>query len=251
MKLHTRHALALAALALCGSAAMAQTAAPESTLSFNVGAVSDYRYRGSSQSALKPALQGGADYSHSSGLYVGAWGSTIQWIKESSATTDLTGAYELDVYGGYKTEIAKDLTVDVGLLRYHYPRNNYASLPAANANTTEAYGALTYGPVTAKYSVSLGDLFGNVDSKGSSYFDLSATFDLGSGYSLVPHVGYQKVKNWSALDTLDYSLTLSKDLGNGLSVSGAWVGTDNDLYSPKTGKKLSGDTLVVGLKYTF
>ena len=248
MKLHTKHTLALATLALCGTAALAQSA-PETSLSFNVGAVSEYRYRGLSQSGLEPALQAGVDYAHSSGLYVGAWASSIKWIKETAP--GLKGDTEIDIYGGYKTEIAKDLTADVGLLRYQYPNNNYKLSTGANANTTEVYGALTYGPVTAKYSYALTDLFGYADSKGSTYLDLSATFDLGNGFSLVPHAGYQKVKNVPNVDVVDYSLTLAKDLGNGLSVSAAWVGTDVDFTSPKTGDKLSGDKLVVGVKYSF
>ena len=61
------------------SVAQAQTA-PESSLSFNVGATTDYRYRGISQSRLKPAVQGGFDYADKSGFYVGAWCSSIKWI---------------------------------------------------------------------------------------------------------------------------------------------------------------------------
>src|SRR5687767_7899350 len=77
----------LTSLVLSG-AAFAQTA-PESTLSFNVGAVTDYRYRGISQSRLKPALQGGVDYTHGSGFYVGAWASTIKWIKDAGGDADV------------------------------------------------------------------------------------------------------------------------------------------------------------------
>src|SRR4051812_44508232 len=77
--------MALAALALSG-AAFAQTKAPEPdyTLSYNIGAVTEYRYRGISQSAREPALQGGIDFAHKSGWYVGTWASTIKWIKDSS-----------------------------------------------------------------------------------------------------------------------------------------------------------------------
>ena len=52
-------------------------------LSFNIGAVSDYRYRGISQTRLKPALQGGIDYAAANGFYVGTWASTIKWIKDA------------------------------------------------------------------------------------------------------------------------------------------------------------------------
>ena len=107
-------------LAVAGSA-LAQTApaAPESTLSFNVGAVSDYRYRGISQSRLNPALQGGVDYADKSGFYVGAWGSTIKWIQDAGAKD---GNVELDIYGGYKGAVG-DVSYDVGYLRYQYVSN--------------------------------------------------------------------------------------------------------------------------------
>ena len=76
-------------LAAAGSA-FAQAAAPaepESSLSFNAGAVNEYRYRGISQSRLQPALQGGADYADKSGFYVGAWGSSIKWVKDFGIVT--------------------------------------------------------------------------------------------------------------------------------------------------------------------
>jgi uncharacterized protein (TIGR02001 family) len=83
------------ALGSVSGLAQAQTAAPESTLSFNAGVVSDYRYRGISQSRLKPAVQGGFDYADKSGFYVGAWGSSIKWIKDTPGVTK--GATELDL----------------------------------------------------------------------------------------------------------------------------------------------------------
>jgi uncharacterized protein (TIGR02001 family) len=79
--------------------AVANTAwAADDPLSFNASVVSDYRYRGISQIGLKPALQGGADYVSPSGFYVGAWGSTIKWIKDNG----VMGSVELDLYGGYR-----------------------------------------------------------------------------------------------------------------------------------------------------
>ncbi|MDO8455890.1 MAG: TorF family putative porin, partial [Burkholderiaceae bacterium] len=72
-----------AAPAAPAPAAPAAAAAPENSLSYNVGVVTDYRYRGISQSRLKPAVQGGIDFSHTSGLYVGTWASSIQWVKDA------------------------------------------------------------------------------------------------------------------------------------------------------------------------
>ncbi len=232
------------ALGSMSGLAQAQAAAPESSLSFNVGAVSDYRYRGISQSRLKPALQGGVDYADKSGFYVGAWGSSIKWIKDGGGDSSV----EVDVYGGYKGA-AGDVSYDVGFLHYQYPNNKLA----VSANTNEVYGAVTYGLFTAKYSHAISNLFGVSNSKNSYYLDLSAMLDLGSGFSLVPHVGYQSVKNNAPASYTDYSLTLGKDLGNGLSATAAVVGTDADkaLYYTPEGKFTGKTGLVVGLKYAF
>jgi uncharacterized protein (TIGR02001 family) len=244
--------MVLAALAVSG-AAFAQTKPPEPdyTLSYNVGVVSDYRYRGISQSRPKPALQGGIDFAHKSGFYLGTWASTIKWIKDAGASK---GSVELDLYGGYKGEVAKGLGFDVGYLRYQYINNKLGDVPGfANANTDELYGALTWGLFTAKYSHSLSNLFGNPDSKGSGYLDASASFDIGNGWSVAPHIGHQKVKNNSAASYTDYSLTLGKDFGNGFSASAAVVGTDAEkaVYVTPAGKFTGRTGLVVGVKYSF
>ena len=238
-------AAAVSALVL----AMIPTAS-HADLAFNASVVTDYRYRGISQTRLKPALQGGVDYT-SGGLYVGAWASTIKWVEDFGGDAKV----EIDLYGGYKGDIIKDsLTYDVGVLTYQYPSNKLKPIGGANANTTEIYGALTYGPATLKYSHAVTDTFGNLDSKNSSYLDLSATFDV-SGVSVVPHVGYQKITGpFSGPGSYtDYSLTASKDF-SGLVVSAALIGTDADksfYVSPVNGKKLGKSTVVLAVKYNF
>ena len=237
-----KHTIALAALATLASTL---PAVAHADLAFNVGAVSDYRYRGISQTRLKPTLQAGVDYSNG-GFYLGAWASGIKWIKDFGGDADV----EVDVYGGFKGELAKDLAYDVGVLTYQYPSNKLSP----SANTTELYGALTYGPATLKYSHAVTNTFGNPDSKNSFYLDASATFDVG-GFSVVPHVGYQKIKGpFSDLATYtDYSLTVSKDF-SGVIVSLAVVGTDADkafYASPVNGKELGKSGVVLGLKYNF
>ncbi len=238
--------LLVSALALSG-AAFAQTAAPAApapdyTLSFNVGAVTDYRYRGISQSRKKAALQGGIDFAHSSGFYLGTWATTIKWVKDGGGNA----GGEFDFYGGYKGT-AGAIGYDFGILTYQYSDHSLAISP----NTTEIYGAGTYGPVTLKYSHATTNLFGFADSKNSYYLDLSAFFDLGDGWSLTPHIGYQKVKNNSASSYTDYALTLGKDFGGGLSATAAIIGTDNDTYVGPGGKNLGNGTLVLGVKYAF
>ena len=219
--------------------ALAQEANP---LSFNVSVTSDYRYRGISQTRLKPALQGGVDYAHSSGFYVGAWASTIKWISDGGGDADV----EIDTYAGYKDEVGGGVTVDVGFLRYNYPGND---LPVS-ANTNELYGAVSFGPATLKYSHSISNLFGFADSKNSSYLDLSATFDIGGGFSLTPHIGHQKVKNNSDFSYTDYSLTVNKDW-SGFTFGAGFVATNTDNYIGGKGKDLGKNGVVVSVKKVF
>jgi uncharacterized protein (TIGR02001 family) len=238
---------ALAALATIAALPVAVRAEDAPSTTFNVGVVTDYRYRGISQTRKQPALQGGFDYSNPNGIYIGSWASTIKWLKDFGAT----GTVELDVYGGYKGEIAKDFTYDVGLLAYIYPGNKLKP----DANTTEIYGALTYGAFTAKYSHSLTNTFGNSDSKNSGYLDLSATFEVADGWSVAPHIGHQRIAGtYSSVGSYnDYSLTVSKDF-KGIVPSIALVGTDADksFYSSGfNGKALGKTTLVLGVKYNF
>jgi len=251
MNFKTKSILVLAT-ALVGTATMAQTAAaePESTLSFNVGVVSDYRFRSVAQTSFKPALQGGVDFAHKSGVYVGAWASNVSWIKDYVGATD--GTTEIDLYGGYKGEIAKDFTFDIGVITYQYPGNT-ADKVLVNANTTEVYGALTFGIATVKYSQSTGNFIANPNSSGSAYLELAATFDLGGGFSLTPHVGRQTIPNNSTGDYTDFSLALGKDFGGGLTGSLTAYSTDTKdaFYKVGTFDNLGKSTLAVGLKYSF
>ena len=256
MKLVVKSTLVLGTL-LAGAATMAQTtaaAAPEPvyTLSDNVGATSDYRFRGIAQTSFNPALQAGVDFAHKSGFYLGAWGSNISWIKDYVGATD--GSLELDLYGGYKGEFTKDLTYDVGVITYQYPGNN-ASTVTVNANTVEYYGALTYSVVTAKYSRSAGNFIANSNSSGSQYFEVAANFDLGNGLTLTPHIGRQTIPNvpGNAGDYTDYSLTLAKDYGNGFSATIAAIGSNagDAFYKVNGVDNLGKSTVAVGLKYSF
>jgi uncharacterized protein (TIGR02001 family) len=265
---------AVAATLFAPTMALAQDAAPAAApadpLSFNVGLVTEYRYRGISQSNFKPALQGGADYAFSNGFYLGTWISTIKWIKNWGAAYNVnvgSSPVEWDFYGGYKGEVVKDLTYDVGVLSYYYPTNKLGDVPdSANANTTEIYGALSYSIFTVKYSHAITNLFGFAKSKNSNYIEAVANFDLGDGFSLAPHIGRQRVAgttpggvNNGNFTYTDYSLTGAKDFGGGWVATLAVVGTvtktiggvrayaqPNDLS-----KNLGKTTVVLGGKYTF
>ena len=241
--------LALAATLVISALPTIVHAQEASPLSFNVGVFSDYRYRGISQTRLKPAVQAGIDYALPAGFYVGAWASNIKWIKDAGGDANV----EIDVYGGYKVEIAKEVTFDVGVLTYVYPKNRLAT----TANTTELYGAVSFGPATVKYSHSVTNLFGFTDSKNSGYIEGVATFDVGSGVTLAPHLGYQRVARNGDFSYTDYSLTVSKDF-EGFVVSAAVVGASTKSIggtkayaSPANGKDMGKTGLVVGVKKTF
>jgi uncharacterized protein (TIGR02001 family) len=243
---------ALAASSAAFVTALALPSVALAELSFNVGAVSDYRYRGISQSRLKPAVQGGVDFSTESGFYLGTWASSIKWIKDVPGAGN--AGVEIDLYGGYKAEIVKGLGYDVGVLTYQYPSNKLNP----KAETTEIYGALSYGPGTLKYSHAVTNTFANTDSKGSFYVDLSASFEVGP-IVLAPHVGYQKIKGPAedAASYTDYSLTASYEVVKGLALSLAVVGTDADkaFYVPganaNSTKFLGKSAAVLGVKYSF
>jgi uncharacterized protein (TIGR02001 family) len=230
------------------AAALLAPAASHADVAFNASLTSDYRYRGISQTRLKPALQGGVDFT-SGGLYLGAWASTIKWIKDGGGDASV----ELDLYGGYKGEIAKDVGYDIGVLGYIYPSHKLSPSP----NTTEVYGAITAGAFTAKYSHAVTNLFGFGNSKNSSYVDLSYALDLGGGWTVTPHLGYQKVAKNGRFSYTDYALTVSKDVGGGVSLSAAVIGADVDkvggvaVYASPAGKNLGRTGLVVSAKIAF
>ena len=256
MKLKSKLLLALLATS---SAAFAQTAPAAPEVTYNVGVVSQYRYRGLAQTKGQPALQGGVDYANANGYYAGAWASQIQWIKDASQTgvVNYSGNTELDLYGGYKFENS-GIAYDVGFLRYQYSGNNYGTVNSGtqyqNANTNEVYAAGTLGAYTFKYSYALSTLFGYTGSKGADYFDLSANYDMGNGITLTPHIGRQIIPGAGNVSYTDGSLTIAKDLGDGLSVTAAAVATNakaSFFTSNSTSYATGKNAVVLGLKYGF
>ena len=268
----TLHKTAISAAAVALLSGVATTAAfaadepaPEvSPITANVTVVNDYRYRGISQSNFKPAIQGGFDYAHESGFYIGNWNSSISWISDSYSRTGSNAAYntyskdvsapiEMDFYAGIKKElIGEGFASDLGFLQYYYPNSGIPSTngSTANPNTSEIYAAqnFTFGPLTgfAKVSYALSTLFGTANSSGSYYPDLTMNYDTGVwGLSLNGHVGYQYVagnvpsqaitaaglpvkslSNSTVYSYTDWKLGVTKDFGGGLSGAIAYVGTN-------------------------
>ena len=132
--------LALPTAVFAADAAPAAAPAPAYTVSYNVGLYSQYIFRGLTQTDKKPALQGGVDFAHSSGFYLGAWGSNISWLEDDGLYKN--SSLELDVYGGYANTIGDTgVGYNVGLLQYIYPGAKVADTGYDKAETTEAYAA--------------------------------------------------------------------------------------------------------------
>ena len=222
--------IATAAFAVPNLAA-AQAAAPAAaapasphTFTGNFTLASEYLYRGIAQTRGNPAVQGGFDYSHASGFYVGTWASNISWIQDAgpgaNAARTASAPIEIDVYGGYKGTITGDFGYDLGVLTYNYPGSNKLR-GAGKPDTTELYGAVSYKWLSLKYSHTLTSLFGFIKddgvskTKGSGYLDLSGNWDMGNGYGLTAHVGHQSVKGLTNGGYTDWKLGVTKDLGFG------------------------------------
>ena len=228
-------------------------AASPHTFTGNVGFVSEYRYRGISQTDMKPALQGGFDYAHASGVYLGTWASNVSWLSDTGLAKS---SLEWDFYGGFKGA-AGDFGYDFGVLQYYYP-GNFDAWKAAGSpkpNTTELYAAGTWKMLTLKYSHAVSDIFGFPDSNNSYYIDLAGNFDLGSGFTLGAHYGHQKIKtSLVAVDCSynDWKLGVSKELV-GLTWGLNYVDTDanSNCYTNYRGKNLGNGTVVLSVSKTF
>ena len=241
------NSLMLAALAVPG------LALADSPVSANVSLVSDYLFRGVSQTGTKPAIQGGFDYAHDSGLYAGAWASNISWLSDFGVASN--ASFELDTYIGFAGSITEDVSYDVGALRYNYP-GEYGT--NTKADTSEVYGAIGWKWLSAKYSYSLGDTFGNADAKGTSYIEVGASYELpDNGVVLGAHYGKQTYKGPASVGVTsltdpsysDYSVSAAKDFGGyemGLTYSSTNI-ESGGFYTDPQGNDLGKGKVVVSL----
>jgi uncharacterized protein (TIGR02001 family) len=260
--------LAVAQTTVPAAAAVAPAPADPGPLTANVSLTNDYRYRAISQSNLLPAIQGGFDYAHSSGFYIGNWNSSISWISDAASASGKSASapIEMDFYAGYKYEWSKGFVADVGVLQYYFPTTGATGF-TTNPNTTELYAAqnFTVDSVTGylKFSYAVTTLLGFSNSVGSSYTDLTVNYDTGVwGLTLNAHAGYQyvagtasgsSISNDSLYSYTDWKLGVTKDFGSGLSLGVAYLGTNakKGAYVNPQGKALGGDTVIATLTKTF
>jgi uncharacterized protein (TIGR02001 family) len=255
------------------------------TTSGSVGLFSQYIFRGLTQTDRDPALQGNFDINHTSGLYLGMWGSNVSWLRDQYGIGNQNadnqspyksgGSLEIDIYGGFKSDIGKTgLGIDLGALQYYYPGTERGRENGfAKANTTEVYGALSYGWLQAKYShVVSKDAWGfgvatgvsTVDAKGTYYAELNATLPIGEligggplkGLSGIAHYGKQEFDNDAGLSFPsyeDYKLGLSNAFDNGVVIGAFWTDTKGARDGAWTynGRNIGKETGTVFLQKTF
>ena len=199
-------------------------------VSSNVTLASEYVWRGVTQSNEDPAIQGGFDISHSSGLYVGTWASSLEF---NSGKTD-TASTEIDVYAGYRGQLM-GLNYDVGYLRYIYAEQNEDN--SADYGFGEIYASVSKSleglPLSPLVQVGVNvspDYYGEDGTSVYTYTSVVGSLPFG----IIPNVtlGYLDVEGdkttTNGYDYWHYSVGASKSFSN-ITTSVSWhdVGTDN------------------------
>lgn len=226
---------------------LAGIATAQAEVTGNFGVVSDYRYRGVSQTQNGVAVQGGLDYAHESGFYAGNWNSSVS----SQLYTNGAGI-ESDLYAGFKKEVF-GVTVDVGTLNYFYAKATNGT--SSDYNTNEVYLAAGYGPLTVKRSYSLSNYFGIANSKHSTYDQADVSVPVTEKIALVAHAGRTSVKNSDSLNYTDYKVGATYDL-NGYVLSASYYtnkskGSGFESFNTVNNERLYKNAVIVGFTKSF
>ncbi len=155
----------LAAMALMASAATAHA-----EFSGTLSATSDYDWRGVTQTANDPALQGSLDYSSDIGFHAGAWASNVNFGGGDPNV-------EIDLYAGWGG--GETFPWDLGIVYYTYPGESSFNFP-------EVYASLGWEWISGKISYSWD--FGGY-SETAFYYEGNVAYPLGD-FSLLGHLGY-------------------------------------------------------------
>lgn len=236
-------------------------------LGSRISLVSNYVLRGIEQTSSNPAVQGGMDYVHASGLYAGLWGSPVSRITDSGASD--TAQYgsvstEIDLYFGFKNKFSADYDYDIGFIRYSYQGNYSAASGFALADSAEIYAAIRYSILTLKYSYSVLDQFMTVrDAKGTNYIELNANYPIpNTQYSLSAHVGRQTYTGASAdafeamgrsASYTDYKIGAARDI-DGYELNLSFSNTNASAfytYAKTLGGNWAGPTTTLTLTHSF
>lgn len=231
---------------------------PAVTVNATAAVVSDYRFRGISQTDKNVAVQGSITVTHESGFYASAWGSSVSGYVVATNNT----SQEIDLILGFKKTFG-GTTVDVGLLYYVYPKSG-----AGVTNFAEPYLAVTQaiGPVTAKGTIAYAPKQAalSLDQRSTSRtsptrenlylaLDLSAGIP-GTGLTLTGHLGHSRGPSWLATTGRGNSYT-DWNLGvaytwKQLTLGVSYVDTNTTFFTP-TGKDAAKGGIVASLTASF
>jgi uncharacterized protein (TIGR02001 family) len=139
-------------------------------LSANIGVVSNYYFRGFSESDDGAAVQGGLDWESPTGFYVGTWASNVDFGDDTS--------YELDLYLGFANELDNGLGYDIGYLYYAYPD------APGSADFGEIYGELSYSLFSVGAAYVVNDSDDSALESGDVYYYAGVDFPLANEFSL-------------------------------------------------------------------
>jgi len=221
----------LIAGALLSVAGVAGAESPHS-FSANVALTTDYVYRGISQADEDPAVQGGFDYAHESGVYLGIWGSNVEQVAASGTIANV----ELDYYGGIGGELGNGLGWDVGFIYYDYPDVSAFDFWEVYGGLSYTFGGMQFEP-TVGFSVAYSDdFFGGVDE--ALYFNGTLDLSLPQGFGLGASVGASEFDNDTlSTDYVDWKVYLSKEFG-GFGFELAYTDSDLDASSLDDGRAI-------------
>jgi len=259
-----RTALPLALAGACLATALPAAAADgESawTVPVSVSFVSDYIFRGQSQSWGKPALQFSVEADHASGAYAGFAASNVSdhWLPGA--------AVEMDFYGGFRGKVTEAVGYDVGLIYYTYPGANWHDSAfdgynrSNSLNTAEAYVSVSYDWLSFKTGRTLTEYFGwstnnspvnggfygdanagvTGSTRGSYFYELNAARDVAEGWNLSGQIGRQVIANSTGLDINYYKLGITRSLPDGWS-TGAFYSASSEPNAYKHFLSLSDTT---------
>jgi uncharacterized protein (TIGR02001 family) len=216
------------------------------TLSGGIAVTSDYRFRGVSLSNEKVEVQPTLTVSHESGFYVGVWGSGLP-------DSDAYGKFELDVYGGFATEIASGTKVDVGVTYYTYPGSHDGGAPT---DYFEGIGKLshTIGPVSVTGLVAYAPKQDSLGDDDNIYLNLAGSYGIpNTPLTLTAAVGYTDGSlGLVAPDSnyIDWAIGASVPAGPA-TLSVQYVDTDVKKTGIKALDTLYDPTVVVTLGFSF
>jgi uncharacterized protein (TIGR02001 family) len=213
------------------------------TFSVSLWAVSDYRWRGVSQSQEDPAFQAAFDYEHESGFYAGVWGSSVDFTDDDTLAEDEDSAdIEVDFYVGYSFDITERLAGDVSLMRYFYPD----VAEGIDYDYNELTGQLTWDEWLTFLVAYSNDEFASGET--GIYYNIGGEWSLPAELTLTAGVGYFDLDDTLGDSYVDWNVGLTRAFGP-FELALTYVDTNGggeELYG-----RLADESLVASVKFGF